>query len=70
MARAARRKKKKPTERELKELELFGALKALLEELGWRVNLAGTLDGRGVYSAAPQSGDSVGLGRWACCRWS
>lgn len=49
MARGGRRKKKKPSERELRDLETFGALKSLLEEQGWRVNLASTLDGRGGH---------------------
>ncbi len=49
MARGGRRKKKKPSERELRALEIYGALKSLLEEQGWRVNLAGTLDGRGGH---------------------
>ena len=46
MARGGRRKRK-PSERELRELETYEALKALLEQLDWRVNLARTLDGRG-----------------------
>ncbi len=49
MARGGRRKKKKPSERELRALETYGSLKSLLEEQGWRVNLAGTLDGRGGH---------------------
>ena len=49
MARGGRRKKKKPSERELRDLETYGALKSLLEEQGWRVNLASTLDGRGGH---------------------
>ena len=49
MARGGRRKKKKLSERELRAQETFGALKSLLEEQGWRVNLAGTLDGRGGH---------------------
>ena len=49
MARGGRRKKKKPSERELRELELYGGLKSLLEDQGWRVNLAATLDGRGGH---------------------
>ena len=49
MARGGRGRKKKPSERELRELEVYGALKELLEEQGWRVNLASTLDGRGGH---------------------
>jgi hypothetical protein len=49
VARGGRRKKKKLSERELRDQEIYGSLKSLLEELGWRVNLAGTLDGRGGH---------------------
>lgn len=49
MARGGRRKKKKLSERELRDQEVYSSLKSLLEELSWRVNLAGTLDGRGGH---------------------
>lgn len=49
MARGGRRKKKKLSEREIRDQEIYAALKSLLEEQGWRVNLAGTLDGRGGH---------------------
>ena len=50
MARVGRRKKKKKlSERELQDQEVYGSLKSLLEEQGWRVNLAATLDGRGGH---------------------
>lgn len=40
---------RKPTAQEVREQELYGALKELLEQLGWTVTLARHLDGRGGH---------------------
>ena len=45
----SRSARKKPTKRELQELETFIALKGLLEERGWTVTVARHLDGRGGH---------------------
>ena len=53
MGRRAPRKKK-PTKRELRELELFEALKDLVTDLGFTVEIARAIEGKG--------GDCVALG--------
>jgi hypothetical protein len=42
-------KKKKPTERELRELEIHDALRRTLEEQGWRISTARSLSGKGGH---------------------
>jgi len=48
-SRTGRAGRRKPSERELREVALWDGFKAALQDRGWTVSVARTLDGRGGH---------------------